>query len=121
MYYVIKKRGMGARDPWLFKHNGYFYHCFAAANKLYVTKSKTLDGFENETPVLVYEPTNEKYNKEVWAPELAIINDKCYIYVACDDGDNNNHRMCVLENNSNDPQKPYTFHGVITPKQIDGQ
>ena len=43
----------------------------------------------------------EEYSKELWAPELHIIDGKCYIYVACDNGNNYNHRMYVLENNLN--------------------
>jgi GH43 family beta-xylosidase len=74
---------------------------------------------------VVYEaPEGTMFSHELWAPELHIINGKCYIYVACDDGDNNNHRMYVLENNSDDPQKPYKMHGKIVEESdkwaIDG-
>ena len=41
-----------------------------------------------------------------------------------DDGDNYNHRMYVLENNSDDPMVPYVLHGQIKEKNerwaIDG-
>lgn len=41
---------------------------------------------------------------------------KCYIYVACNDGDNYNHRMYVLKNDSADPTKPYVIGGKIAAK-----
>lgn len=58
-------------------------------------------------------PESGPFSREVWAPELHAIGGKCYIYAACDDGDNHNHRMYVLENGSADPLRPYTMHGKI--------
>jgi GH43 family beta-xylosidase len=47
-----------------------------------------------------------------------------YIYVAIDDGNNANHRMYVLEGDTNDPLLPFTFVGKLnTPDDnwaIDG-
>lgn len=44
-----------------------------------------------------------QYSKQLWAPELHYINKKWYFYFAADDGDNNNHRVYVLENGAADP------------------
>lgn len=64
------------------------------------------------------------YSKQLWAPELHIKDDKCYIHVACDDGENANHRMYVLENGSDNPMETYQMHGKILEKNdkwaIDG-
>ncbi|MBQ8406798.1 MAG: glycoside hydrolase family 43 protein [Clostridia bacterium] len=113
---IKKSGGYEARDPWVVYSKGYFYHCFTqGAERIFVTKSATPDGLLTAEPVLVYEPEQGKeYSKELWAPELHVIDGKCYIYVACDDGDNNNHRMYVLENGSDDPQKTYRMHGKIS-------
>jgi len=54
------------------------------------------------------------YSTEYWAPELHKINGKWYIYVAADDGDNNNHRMYVLECTGDDPTDPFEMKGQIT-------
>ena len=113
-----KSGGYEARDPWVIFHNGSFYHCFTNnAEKLCVTQSSTVEGLLTAEPVVVYEPEkNKEYSKELWAPELHVIDGKCYIYVACDDGDNYNHRMYVLENGSNNPTDRYKIAGKIAAK-----
>lgn len=104
----------GTRDPWIFYRNGYFYHCYSHAGGIAVGKSQTIEGIATAEPVIVYVPESGKpYSKELWAPERHIIDDKCYIYVACDDGNNSNHRMYVLYNDSADPQAPYKLKGKI--------
>lgn len=104
------------RDPWFKYHNGYYYYvCAKAGCALYMAKVKDVKDIQNAEFKCIYEPpVGTMYSKELWAPELHIIDDKCYIYVACDDGINDNHRMYVLENNSNDPLTPYVLHGKIS-------
>ena len=75
----------------------------------------TVEGLSEAEPHVVYVAEQGKpYSKELWAPERHVIDGKCYIYVACDDGNNHNHRMYVLENGSSDPVSPYTMHGKIS-------
>lgn len=109
------------RDPFVFYHDGYFYHLFAMNDALYLRRSAELEDLKDAKSKMVYH--DDKFH-EVWAPELHIINNKCYIYVAMDDGDNYNHRMYVLENNSDYPMVPYVLHGQIKEKNerwaIDG-
>ena len=109
------------RDPFVFYHDGYFYHLFAMNDALYLRRAAELEDLKDAKSKMVYH--DDKFH-EVWAPELHIINNKCYIYVAMDDGDNYNHRMYVLENNSDDPMVPYVLHGQIKEKNerwaIDG-
>ena len=111
-----KSGGFEARDPWVTRYREYYYHCFTiGAARIYVTKSATIAGLATEEPVLVWTPEEGKpYSKELWAPELHIIDGKCYIYVACDDGDNYHHRMYVLANDSDDPTKPYRMGGKVS-------
>jgi GH43 family beta-xylosidase len=76
-------------------------------------------------PVIVFDPgENTPYSKELWAPELHIIDGICYIYVACDDGQNVNHRMYVLTNDCDRPAEPYRMIGKIADESdrwaIDG-
>lgn len=112
---MIIKKGHDSRDPWVFYHKGYYYHCFSSGGSLIVTKAKELSGIIDAEHVKVYTPEkNMPYSEEIWAPELHIIDGKCYIYVACDDGNNYNHRMYVLCNDCDDPQAPYTMHGKMT-------
>ena len=108
--------GFEARDPSVIYHKGIYYHCFTTnASAIYVAQATTLNDLCVAKPICVYIPEEDKeYSKELWAPELHVIDGKCYIYVACDDGDNYNHRMYVLGNDSSCPIKPYRMLGKLT-------
>lgn len=99
-----------ARDPFIFYKDGYFYHLFAIKEHLMLKKAETLESLVDATPVSVFYDPNFF---EVWAPELHVIDGKCFIYVAMDDGNNCTHRMYCLENSSSDPLTPYVNHGMI--------
>ncbi len=101
------------RDPFIFYHDGFFYDLFSKHDKLWMRKSKRIEDLPGARPTLVWDEDNPKCNKEVWAPELHILDGICYIYVALDDGDNFNHRMYCLCNHSGDPLKKYTNLGVV--------
>jgi len=109
------KDDFSSRDPDVIRYDGKFYACAASAgNSISVICADTVEGLANATPKKVYvAEQGTPYSKELWAPELHIIDGKCYIYVACDDGNNHNHRMYVLENGCADPMASYTMHGKI--------
>lgn len=109
---LIKENSSKSRDPYVLYFNNLYYYCFSRDDKIYLSVSKELDSIEEKEEIIVYD--NEEELKNLWAPELHVINDKCYIYVACDDGNNKNHRMYVLYNNSNDPLKKYKNKGIIS-------
>ncbi len=108
MKIICNSRGTQSRDPSVVKHNGKYYWTYAFEDKLYTMESADIDGFMTAQAKLVWTPDNEEYAHEVWAPELHIIDGVCYIYVACDDGDNQHHRMYVLCNDSSNPLDTYT-------------
>lgn len=118
--------GYEARDPSVIYHQGNYYHCFTVnAERICVAHATTIKGLLHAKPICVYVPEeNKEYSKELWAPELHVIDGKCYIYVACDNGDNYNHRMYVLGNDSDCPTKPYKMIGKLTDESdkwaIDG-
>ena len=59
-------------------------------------------------------PPNTPYSKEIWAPELHLINHKWYMYFAADDGQNKNHRIYVIENEADDPTTgTWVFKGKV--------
>ena len=85
------------------------------ASSLWVSSAETPEGLQDAAPVCVYTPEEgREYSRELWAPELHVIDGRCYIYVACDDGDNCHHRMYVLTNDSSDPTRPYRMVGKLT-------
>lgn len=109
------RRGNFTRDPFMFRHNGKYYHCFTEDfRSISVSCADTVEGLADATAQVVFTPEGGcEYSELVWAPELHILDGVCYIYVAACDGDNANHRMFVLENGCDDPQMPYSMHGKI--------
>lgn len=105
-------------DPYSTYYNGYYYYTHTLGNRLMLWKTKNLADLKNAESKLVWTPpANTPYSKEIWAPEFHIINKKWYVYFAADNGDNNNHRMYVLENKSEDPFKgTWEFKGQIAAK-----
>lgn len=107
-------QGTQSRDPALTKHNGKYYWTYAVDSKLYITDAERIEDFETAKAQLVWTPEKDEYAHEVWAPELHVVDGVCYIYVACDDGDNYHHRMYVLTNDSSDPLATYRTVGKLT-------
>lgn len=79
-----------------------------------VARTPWLQSLNSNSEVVWKPPTGTMYSKNLWAPEIHRINDKWYAYVAADDGTDANHRMYVLEGDSQDPQGSYTLKGKIT-------
>jgi GH43 family beta-xylosidase len=95
-------------DPWVIYQGGYYYYTNSSQDSLVIWKTKNMADLKSAEKKTVWRPpANTLYSKELWAPELHYINKKWYMYFAADDGDNNHHRMYVIENASADP-----LHGV---------
>jgi GH43 family beta-xylosidase len=103
-------------DPFSFYKDGYYYYTHTTGNRIDLWKTKTISDLQNAERKTIYTPPkNTLYSKEIWAPEIHFINGKWYAYFAGDDGDNNNHRMYVLENTSPDPmQGEWLFKGKVS-------
>ena len=114
MKILCNSQGTQSRDPALKKYNGKYYWLYAADSRLYIVESESIEGFENAESHLVWTPESDEWGHEVWAPELHILDGVCYIYVACDDGNNHNHRMYVLSNGCDNPLATYKNLGKIT-------
>lgn len=100
-------------DPWVVLWRQNYYYCAVKSNKIWISQSKTLQDI-GKTPEAVWAPPKATaYSENLWAPELHYLDSKWYIYFAADDGCNKNHRMYVLEGNSDYPQGSYTFKGKI--------
>lgn len=101
-------------DPWVILHEGIYYYCYSRSDMVAVKKAKRLQDIDLERHRFVWNPTQgEAYSRELWAPELHYLDGKWYIYVAADDGKNENHRMYVLEGTTQNPQDPFTLVGKI--------
>ena len=100
MIKLIHKDGKTCRDPYIIKHKGVYYRVFTMdESRICMACSESLEGFKDaEIKTVFMPPEGSEYSKQIWAPELHIIDGKCYIYVTADDGYNPNHRMYVLSN-----------------------
>lgn len=91
-------------DPHSIYKDGYYYYTQTMQNKLVLWKTKSIaDVRSAERKTIWTPPPNTAYSKQLWAPQIHFIGGKWYMYFAADDGDNNNHRMYVIENASADP------------------
>jgi len=102
-------------DPWVIYHAGYYYYTNSMGSKLILYKTKNMADLKSAPNKTIWTPpAGTMYSKELWAPELHFISQKWYMYFAADDGDNDHHRIYVLENASADPmQGDWTFKGKV--------
>ncbi|MFP5079509.1 family 43 glycosylhydrolase [Pedobacter sp. JCM 36344] len=113
-------------DPWSIYKDGFYYYTNTTGSRLEIWKTKNLVDLKTaERKVIWRPPSGTNYSKEIWAPELHFLNGKWYMYFAADNGDNQNHRMYVVENVSADPMKgEWVFKGKVGDKSdkwaIDG-
>lgn len=110
-------------DPWVVTHEGKYYYCYSSPVWFFggvgVAEIPSLDKISTEGGSQVYTAPAEEgadlsHSFEYWAPELHYIRGEWYIYVACDDGNNETHRMYVLKGTSQDPTDPFEYVGQVT-------
>ena len=106
-------------DPWMFVHEGYFYLCCTAGTVIRLYRSKDPSKIKTEgecESVVAFAPREgEMWSKNLWSPEIHYFTEEefpgesgWYMFVACDDGQNINHRMYVLKCEDKDsPFAPY--------------
>ncbi|UII21467.1 glycoside hydrolase family 43 protein [Fulvivirga ligni] len=96
----------GGPDPWVIYKDGYYYYTHTMGRNIKIWKTKNIADIPTAESKVVWNPPAEGMNsKELWAPEIHYLQGKWYVYVAADNGKNINHRMWVLECDSQDPLK----------------
>lgn len=102
-------------DPWAIYHDGYYYYMNSMGRRLVIRKTRSLAALKTAQQKTIWTPPDQgAYSQDIWAPELHFIHKKWYVYFAADDGNNNNHRIYVLENASADPmQGNWVFKGKV--------
>lgn len=105
-------------DPYLIQHEDTYYYIYTRGTYLCVARiddPTRLDYFDTLNSEVVYiAPEGTAWSEEYWAPELHYIHGEWYIYVAADDGANENHRMYVLKCTGDVPTEPFEMIGKIT-------
>lgn len=99
----FKNPTFGSQDPWVTLVNGVYYYSESYCGKadICVKSSKTLTGLAGAEWVGVWNAQGGAPNaKDIWAPEIHYVSGGWYIYYAADNGDNNNHKLYVLQGSS---------------------
>jgi GH43 family beta-xylosidase len=107
------------QDPWVIPHNKSFLLVQSVNNdsEIKILQFKDYSLTKKESEAVVWSPSDSDHSKLIWAPELhrfSKLSGKWYIYYAACDGKNANHRMYVLESDTEDPFGPYHDLGKIT-------
>jgi GH43 family beta-xylosidase len=102
------------QDPWVTRSGSAYYYCQQREGSVWVGKTERLEDLGRCDWKRVWTPApSGPYSKEIWAPELHHLRGRWYIYVAADDGKNENHRMIALEGSKDDPQAPFVFKSKL--------
>lgn len=107
-----------ANDPYVIQDGSHYLLVESAEGGIWITTSPedNLTDLEQGERTRVWTPPADGPNcRDVWAPELHRVESKWYIYYAATtcDRDNANHRMFVLESETDDPLGPYLDRGKI--------
>lgn len=103
-----------AQDPQIVYVGGKYVYCESSDAGIFVRVSHDFRTVGEAPQVKVWTPPRRgPMAKNVWAPELHVLNGRCYIYFAADDGDNANHRMWVLVSRTSDPMSGYELVGSL--------
>jgi len=96
-------------------HGGFYYYSESrAARQIFIRRSRTIAGIGQAPGVCVWTaPARGLNSKNVWAPELHLIDGRWFIYYAADDGQHENRRMWVLESYGSDPRGEYRCRGRL--------
>jgi len=101
-----------AADPWVAQQGEWYYVTHTTGNSLRLYRTKAMSALNQAEAKTVWNaPATGLNSRNIWAPEIHFVNNRWYCYYAADDGDNQNHRIWVLENTSSDP-----FTGTWTDK-----
>lgn len=91
-------------------HGGHYFYCESRHHRpaICIRQARTIAGIASDPGVTVWRaPATSRHSHAVWAPELHWLRGKWYIYFAADDGQNENHRMWVLESETSNPLGKY--------------
>lgn len=111
-------------DPWVTHHDGMYYYTFGTGpnhtgehsrrNAVWVAGSPSLIDVCSAEPALAWAPeAGTMYSEELWAPELHYYDGAWYLYIAADDGNNDNHRTHVLRRTDADPRGEFEHLGEL--------
>ncbi|MDG2400271.1 MAG: sulfatase-like hydrolase/transferase [Akkermansiaceae bacterium] len=102
-----------SQDPWVVrdeKNKRYLWCSSEGDRAITIHTSQNLTSF-GQRHLVWSSPDSGPYSRQVWAPELHLLDGKWHIYFAASDGKNENHRAYVLQSRTDDPLGEYQLHG----------
>jgi len=115
--------GEGA-DPWVVRDpkNSRYLWCLSEGNRAIAVHASYRLTSLGQKHVVWRAPETGPVSREVWAPELHLLENRWHIYFAASDGRNENHLAYVLRSTTASPLGPYKLHGPLaTGKGADGR
>ncbi|QCR25047.1 glycosyl hydrolase family 43 [Pontibacter sp. SGAir0037] len=103
-------------DPWVAQKDGIYYYTHTMGNRIGIYKTNAVTQLRATSSKTIWTPpATGAYSRNIWAPEFHFVASKWYCYFAADDGNDENHRMYVIENSSPDPTTgTWEFKGKIS-------
>jgi len=86
----------------LFK-DGVYYYIQGENSAISIRQSMDITNLKESKKQIVWSSSDSLSLSSIWAPEIAYLNNKWYIYFAADDGNRANRHLYVLENSSKNP------------------
>jgi GH43 family beta-xylosidase len=92
-------------DPWIIKKDSYYYYTNTLGNRIALWRTTKVSDLKNALIQNIWTaPASGANSKNVWAPELHLLNNKWYVYyTAGGSTDLSTQRTFVIENSNADP------------------
>jgi GH43 family beta-xylosidase len=103
------------QDPSVVTYRGWYYFTQSSPDTTYITirRARSIKSLAAAARTVVWRGGRAGSPCcEWWAPELHFVDGAWYIYTTADNGNNDNHRLQVLQ--ASDPLGPYTYKGQVT-------
>jgi len=110
-----ERRPFPGQDPWVVAHDGSFLLVQSAGGnrRLVVKRFTDLHRMDRNVESVIWAPRGAyRHLRQVWAPELHLIDGHWYVYFSAGDGSPGSHRAYALV--ADDPLGPYRDLGPVS-------
>lgn len=105
------------QDPSVMVYRGWYYYTQTSPDSTYIMmrRSRSIKTLAAAVKNVVWQGRKARSPCcDWWAPELHRINGHWFIYTTADNGNNDNHRLQVLESTTASAFGPYRYRGQLT-------
>lgn len=103
-------------DPWVVRdpNSSKYLWCLSDGNRAIAIHAGERLTSLGPKHIVWMAPDSGPWSKEIWAPELHMLDGHWHIYFAASDGRNENHLAYVVRSEGADPFGPYALHGPFS-------